>query len=183
VILSLTDAQALRELRRGDADALARLFDRYGAYVATVVYNIIGAQMAYEDIEEVTSDVFVALWQNADKAEDAKLKAYLGGIARNKAKNKLRQRLDALPLDDDVLAVDADSLDDKLIRGDEQRAVRRALDAMPRQDRDIFLRHYYGLHTVRAIADELEMTVSAVKQRLARGREKLRAALEKELNR
>lgn len=179
----MTDAHALRELRRGDADALARLFDKYGAYVTTVVYNVIGAQMAYEDVEEVTSDVFVALWQNADKAEAAKLKAYLGSIARNKAKNKRRQRLDALPLEEDILAVDLGSLEEKVIDSEERRAVRRALDAMPQPDRNIFLRHYYGLQTVQAIATETRMTASAVKQRLARGREKLRAALEKEFGR
>jgi hypothetical protein len=77
----LTDAHALRELQRGSADALARLFDKYGAYVATVAYHVISGRMAYEDVEEVTADVFTALWQNAEKAQAAKLKAYLGSIA------------------------------------------------------------------------------------------------------
>ncbi|MDR1157409.1 MAG: sigma-70 family RNA polymerase sigma factor [Oscillospiraceae bacterium] len=179
----LTDAHALHALRRGDADALARLFDKYGAYVATVVHGIIGARMAYEDVEEVISDVFVALWQHAEKVETAKLKAYLGSIARNRAKNKLRQCLDVLPLDDDLMAVGADSIEETVIGGEERRAVRLALAAMPQPDKGIFLRHYYGLQTVQAIADDMNMTASAVKQRLARGRKKLQAILEKEFDR
>jgi RNA polymerase sigma-70 factor (ECF subfamily) len=158
------------------------VIDKYGAYVATVAHNIIGAQMTYEDVEEISSDVFTALWRNADKVHAGKLKAYLGSIARNKAKNLLRGRLDSLPLEDDILIADTNTPEDEAIIGDERRAVRLALDAMPRQDRDIFLRHYYGLQSVQTISEQTGLGVSAVKQRLARGREKLRTTLERKLD-
>jgi RNA polymerase sigma-70 factor (ECF subfamily) len=168
-------------IQRGDSDALSHLINKYGAYVATVVHNIIGGQMSYEDVEEVTSDVFLALSQNADKPKATKLKAYLGSIARNKAKNKLRECCIALPLEDDFFIVDGDNLEDEIISNMEQQAVHHALYSMEQPDKDIFLRHYYGLQTVQTIAVDMNMTVSAVKQRLSRGREKLRAILEKEM--
>jgi RNA polymerase sigma-70 factor (ECF subfamily) len=179
----LTDKAALRAIRRRDADALARIIDRYAAYVGTVIWNIIGDRMTREDIEETASDVFVALWENAEKAKAGKLKSYLGGIARNKAKNKLRELKAALPLEDDYIIVDDnDSPEDTLTEYEERQAVYQAVLEMPSSERDVFLRHYYFCQPVSRIAEEMGLNASTVKMRLARGREKLRAKLSKEAN-
>ena len=68
----MDEKRALRELKHGDSEALEWLIDRYALYVNTMVYNIIGRSMTQSDIEEVVSDVFLALWNNADKIETNK---------------------------------------------------------------------------------------------------------------
>ncbi|MDR0813497.1 MAG: sigma-70 family RNA polymerase sigma factor [Oscillospiraceae bacterium] len=171
----MIDIFALKAILRGDEDALVKLIDKYNAYVCAVVRGIIGG--IAEDVEEVAADVFFALWNNADKPDPQKLKAYLGGIARNKAKNKLRERVDDLPLEEDCILIEQSSPETNLIAGDETAAVKTALLAMREPDREIFLRHYYGLQTVAAIAGEIKMSEAAVKQRLTRGREKLKINL------
>lgn len=82
----MDEKAALRALKHGDEAALAWMIDRYAAYVSTIVYNIIGASMTTADVEEISSDVFFTLWTNAKKVCPGKAKAYLSGIARNKAK-------------------------------------------------------------------------------------------------
>jgi DNA-directed RNA polymerase specialized sigma24 family protein len=47
--------------------------------------------MTDADIEEAVSDVFLILWHNSKKVMQGKLKAYLGGLARNKVKEKMRK--------------------------------------------------------------------------------------------
>jgi RNA polymerase sigma-70 factor (ECF subfamily) len=175
----MIDLFALRAIRRGDEDALARLIDKYGAYVSAIVRGILAG--APEDVEEVAADVFFALWRNADKPNASKLKAYLGAVARNKAKNKLRERRDALPLEEDRLVLSARDGPEgaALLRG-EREAVRAAVRAMSATDREIFLRHYYALQTAAQIAAAMKMGESAVKSRLSRGREKLKSSLIKE---
>ena len=102
----MTEGKALKELQRGSQQALAWFIDKYTPYVSTIIYNIIGGDMSTADIEEVASDVFFALWNNAGKVRSSSVKAYLGSIARNMAKNKYRERGNALPLDEDILIVD-----------------------------------------------------------------------------
>ena len=42
------------------------------------------------DAEEVAADVFAALWKHAENIKPSSLKSWLGTVARNTAKNKLR---------------------------------------------------------------------------------------------
>jgi RNA polymerase sigma-70 factor (ECF subfamily) len=174
----MTDKAALRAIRRGDEEALALIIDRYGAYVGTVIHNIIGGSMAREDVEETTSDVFIALWRNAEQPQDAKLRQWLGAVARNKAKNKLRELGEELPLEEDYIPGALVDPEDSATEREERRIVRCAVLGMKPTDREIFLRHYYGLQPVAQVAESMRLNISTVKLRLLRGREKLRKTLE-----
>ncbi len=179
----MTDKAAIRAIRRGDADALTRIIDKYAAYVGTVISSIIGGRMTREDIEETASDVFLALWENAEKAKPEKLRSYLGAIARNKAKNKRRDYKAELPLENDYIIIDdLCSPEDTLTEHEERHMVYQAVLDMPSAERDVFLRHYYFCQPTSKIAEELCLNASTVRMRLARGREKLRVKLNKEAN-
>jgi RNA polymerase sigma-70 factor (ECF subfamily) len=168
----------LRAVRRGSERALGRIIRKYTAYVCVIIRNVVGERLTREDIEEVASDVFFALWENADRCEN--LKSYVGAIARNKAKNRLRQIAEALPLDENIPAEDGATLEEMIVASDRQAAVKAAILSMESPDREIFLRHYYQAETAATIAKETGLTEAAVKHRLIRGREKLRRTFEKE---
>ena len=177
----MTEATALLRLQHGREDALAWFIDKYTPYVCTVIRYIIGAAMTEEDVEEAASDVFLTLWERADCVSLATLRPWLGGVARNKARQKLRDRGLALSLDEDLLAVDGPDPEEALEQAELERLVRAAVLAMEPTDREIFLRYYYHCQPVAAVARELKLPVSTVKSRLKRGREKLRAKLENAL--
>jgi RNA polymerase sigma-70 factor (ECF subfamily) len=177
--MSINEEQAVAALRRRDTAALEWVMDAYAAYVSTIVTNIIGSCMTTQDVEETASDVFLALWHNADKLKPGKLKAYLASIARSRAKNKLRERGKEVPLDDDIIITGGDTPQTILEEREEKLLVRRAIENMPPPDREIFLRHYYYCQSVATIAEEMAMNASTVKTHLARGREKLRDTLNK----
>ena len=65
----MTQTTALRRLQQGREDALVWLIDRYTPYVCTVIRCIIGGSMTEADVEEAASDVFLVLWQHADRVE------------------------------------------------------------------------------------------------------------------
>ena len=177
----MTEATALSRLQQGREDALAWFIDKYTAYVCTVIRYIIGASMTEEDVEEAASDVFLALWEQADCVSLSTVRPWLGGVARNKARQKLRDRGLTLSLDEDLLVVDGADLEEDLAREERDRLVRAAVLSMEPTDRAIFLRYYYHCQPVNLIARELKLPVSTVKSRLHRGREKLRAKLENAL--
>lgn len=173
----MNEAQALRKLKNGSEDALAWFIDRYSSYVHTVVGNIIGTSMSCADIEEVDADVFVTLWKRAQQVRAGAVKSWLGSVARNAAKNKLRTLGRELPLEDDMIMLECATPENEVERREQQRLVRGAVLSMEWPEREIFLRHYYYGQKVSAIAEEMAVNLSTVKTHLRRGREKLRAVL------
>ena len=175
----MTEATALLRLQEGREDALVWFIEKYTPYVCTVIRYIIGSSMAEADVEEAASDVFLVLWEQAERVSPGSVRPWLGGVARNKARQKLRDRGLTLSLDEDLLVCDGSDLEGELLRAERDRAVRAAVLAMEPTDRAIFLRYYYHCQPVAAISRELKLPLSTVKSRLRRGREKLREKLER----
>ena len=170
----MNEAKALNLLKSGDQEALEWFIDRYSAYVGTVVSNILKDSMSHEDIEEVTADVFVTLWSSAANLYPLNIKGYLSRVARSLSMQKLRERVQLLPLDEDILILDEDSVFDSLEREDQDQVIRKLVYSMPQPDKEIFLRFYYYCQTVSVIANQMQMNPSTVKTKLKRGRERLR---------
>ena len=174
----MKDDLILRRLRARDPAALERLMDRYISYVSAIAWNILRDAMPKEDAEEVVSDVFQAAWEQAADIQPDAAKAWLGAVARNKAKNKLRHIGGELPLEEDILEIpDKDTPEDMLQRTDEARLVRAAVDGMRDPDREIFLRHYFYIQTVEEISKEMRLNQSTIKTKLRRGRMRLKEIL------
>ena len=171
----------LRKLRSGDPAGLEALMDRYLPYVSAVVWNILREAMPPEDGEEVVSDVFLAAWRQPEALRPGSVKAWLGAVARNMAKNRLRQISQTLPLEEDALEVPGpDDPPGEYERKLERKLVRQAVDALPGPDREIFLRHYYYAQTVQEISCRMHLNESTVKTKLRRGRMKLKDTLTRE---
>lgn len=171
----------LRKMQSGDPAGLEALMDRYLPYVSTVVWNILRGSMSPEDGEETASDVFLAAWEQAGELQPGRVKAWLGAVARHKAKNKLRQAGRTLPLEGDVLDIPGPGDPAGELEREEERAlVRRAVFSLPEPEQEIFLRHYYYAQSVKEIAAVLSINESTVKTKLRRGRFKLKELLTKE---
>lgn len=175
----MDEKEYLKRLKQREESALEWFIDRYTAYVSTIVYSIIGSSMSAEDIEEVSSDVFFTLWNNARQIKQGKVKAYLSGIARNKAKEYTRRIRAEVALEDDLLIVSDDNLERRFEQREQARYLKKTVMALPHPDREIFLRYYYYYQPVSEIAQEMDMKVSTVKTKLYRGRNKLKEMIRK----
>ena len=104
----MNDGKLIRALRRGQRGALDRVIAGYSGYAASVARSVLGSAASREDLEEIVSDVFVALWRTADRLDETRpLKSYLAAIARNAAIDRLRRQRPEEPLPaDDLLAAD-----------------------------------------------------------------------------
>ena len=176
-VMELTETKALRLLQQGSTDALKWFINKYTPYVSTIIYNIIGSAMSSADVEEVASDVFLALWENAGKVNSGSVRGYLGSIARNKAKNKFREAGFELPLDEGLYIAEDLSLEDQQIEKELQAIVRQKVLDMAQPDREILLRYYYYYQPIPRIAYEMGMTASNIKVRLHRARNSLKTTL------
>lgn len=171
----MDERTALRELKKGEERALVWFLDRYAPYVRGILTAVLGED---EGREELASDVFLALWNGAEKVTPGKVKAWLGAVARNKARDHLRRKKGTLPLEEDVLSVSCPGPEEEMGEREQGEYLRRAVLSMDPPDREIFLRHYFLCQTVETVARTMGMNPSTVKTRLRRGRDKLRKTLE-----
>lgn len=181
-VSDLTEEQALRQMKQGSQDALAWFIHRYGAYVSTIIHNIIGQRMSNADVEEVASDVFLALWNNAGKILPNAARSWLATVARNTARSRLRRAADTLPLDEEAVIVDDRTPEATLERREQAVRVRMALLSLNPVDWEVFLRFYYYYQKTADIAADMGLNESTVRTKLNRGRAKLRDFLLREDN-
>ncbi len=181
-VSDLTEEQALWQMKQGSQDALAWFIQRYGAYVSTIIHNIIGQRMSNADVEEVASDVFLALWNNAGKILPNAARSWLATVARNTARSRLRRASDTLPLDEEAVIVDDRTPEATLERREQAVRVRMALLSLNPVDREVFLRFYYYYQKTADIAADMGLNESTVRTKLNRGRAKLRDSLLREDN-
>ena len=111
------------------------------------------------------------------KIAPGKVKAYLGGIARNKAKERTRKAGIELPLEGDVLLVSSENPEQDFQEREQALFIQKTILALQHPEREIFIRHYYYYQPVSVIAEEMNVNLSTVKTKLRRGREKLKELL------
>lgn len=173
------DHEILMRLRMREQAALETAIRRYSGYVAAVAKKTLGEGCTRQDIEELTSDAFVALWANAEKLrDDSDLKYWLAVVVRNASLRRGQKTVSTVPLEENLVFDRSPA--SQAEKRERIRQVREAVDSLDPVDREIFLRHYFWHQPVQQIASETGRNCSAVKSRLARGREKLRKILLKE---
>ena len=170
---NVTEEELHRQLNAGQQKALQEAMERYGSYVKTVIYNVLRKQGTREDLEELSADVFYSLWKHSGTISGGKLKAWLGAVARNRAKSFLRSSHMTLPMDEDVLELPDASPEQQAMEKDIRQRLLTAVRAMPPVDKEIFLRYYYEYQTMEYISAVMDMPVGTIKSRLSRGRRKL----------
>lgn len=173
----MDDSEIISRLRKGDQKALEHLISQYGSYVAAVVNHQLGAFSSPEDVEELASDVFAAIWRSRHKLKTDHIRGWLGTTARKRARDILRKRSLLTADEEDYIHVAGDDVQRLLEERERTRLVREALTALHTEDREIFLRRYYYNQSIGCISEEMQLNENTVKTRLARGRRKLKEIL------
>ncbi len=180
------DGTILRLLQARDEQAVVLAERRYGRLCRSVAYRILGD---IQDADECVNDAMMKLWQSVPPAQPRSLTAYLSGITRNLALDRLSARNAgkrggaghpaAL---DELAAVPAasGSPEDRLGAIALQEAMTRFLRALPKDARMVFLARYYAMLPIREIAEQHGVTAGQVQMSLKRTKEKLQIYLKKE---
>ena len=168
----------VEKLKKHDEKALSQIIEQQSRFVASVIYNTSNGSLSKEDIEEVTADVFVTLWNNAENAQEGKLKSYLCSIAKTRALNKIKSLKNKAVLNiDDYTPEDDFSIADETEKRDIHRELREIITEITQPDREILIRYYYYNQTVSQIAEEMNINLETVKSKLRRTREKIKTKL------
>lgn len=170
----LGDAELVGLCLSGDRDAFGRIVERYQSLVCALAYSACGDLARSEDLAQET---FIAAWrQIATLKEPAKLKYWLCGIVRNLIHSSVRAQTRnplaaAAVLEDEVAAgPEWDAPSDEAMSKEEQTILWRVLETLPRSYRDPLVLFYRSGDSTAEVADALELSEEAVRQRLSRGR-------------
>ena len=175
----MLDRQLVAKLQKGNVNALDEIIDRYSSYLCAIAYNILGENLGAEDIEEIVSDSFTALWYNKEKIKAGSLKSYLATLTRNGAIDRLRSLHITMPLEEDIAVAECSDPEAEALKKELSLVARDAVDSLPEPDREIFQRHYFLYQKTDEIAADMNIKASTVRVKLLRGREKLRLYLQK----
>jgi RNA polymerase sigma-70 factor (ECF subfamily) len=176
------DEELLAGLRDRRDDALATLYDRYGA----VCYGLARRVVVDEHLAaDVVQDAFLTVWREADRFDRSRgsVRAWLLTVTHHRAVDVVRRenRHRALRASVDLLegtpAVDA-GVAEQVATADEAVSVRQALARLPEPQREALLLAYFGGHTQNEIARLTGTPLGTVKTRMLAGMRKLRDALE-----
>lgn len=170
-----SDAKLVAAAAAGDGRAFGEIVRRYQSLVCAVALS--GTRNVALS-EEVAQDTFVQAWLGlGGLREPEKLKAWLAGIARNLIKSDRRSRARAreqpLPEATDPASPGPSPLV-QLLDDERQALVWRALEDVPETYREPLVLFYREDRSVERVAEALDLSTDAVKQRLARGRQMLR---------
>lgn len=169
------DEEILKLLERRDERGLELLRRQYGGLVSYVVRGICRES---RDAEECVSDVWLAVWEKAERFDPRRgsLSGWLTAVARNAALNRLRRRrLEIQALEEGDGA--APSPEEAVLRREDLERLRAVVQSLGREERRLFARKYYYCQSTAQMAAELGLSERAVEGRLYRLRQKLQKRL------
>jgi RNA polymerase sigma factor (sigma-70 family) len=181
-ISNSSDSELTARAVAGQLDAFAQIVSRYQSLVCSLAYSATGSLSQSEDLAQET---FIAAWKGLQTLrEPEKLRSWLCGIARNIIANAVRHGMRepehaAQPLDTVVSLPSPESLPvDRAISSEEESILWRSLEHIPQIYREPLVLFYRQGQSVESVAQELELSEEAVKQRLSRGRKLLKMEVE-----
>jgi RNA polymerase sigma-70 factor (ECF subfamily) len=168
-----SDEVLIGRIASGDRLAMQVLFARHHVRVFRFVLRLVRDESTAEDL---ISEVFLDVWRQADRFEGrSAVSTWLLAIARFKALSAMRRRPDE-ELDEEAAAAiedPSDSPDVTLEKKDKSALIRKCLEGLSAEHREIIDLVYYHEKSVEEVAAIVGIPENTVKTRMFYARKKL----------
>jgi RNA polymerase sigma-70 factor (ECF subfamily) len=197
---TLNDAALLRLVTERRAEGLTALYDRHAPALLALARRILGGAGAEGDAEDIVQEVFVHVWNNASRydASRSSVSTWLVLITRSRAIDRLRHRQvvdrvhEAAQRDAGSTSGDGTSAApgpahtspegaDAVLTRERRERVRRELDNLPPEQRQVLEMAFYQGLSQAEIAARADLPLGTVKTRTLLAMKKLRSALRSEI--
>jgi RNA polymerase sigma-70 factor (ECF subfamily) len=169
-----SDAELVNQVMRGERDAYAELVNRHQALIYR---HACGMGLDHDTSLDLVQDAFVKAYTSLQECHDpGHFRAWVFRISRNLCLDHLKNvRRMSIPISQVRGIESIPDRDDS--EGDVDRTLREALLRLPTALREAFLLKHDAGYTYDEVADLTKASPSAVKMRVHRARESLRAFL------
>lgn len=174
-LVSTEDVIFIKGIKSRDNRVFGQLFEKYHAAMFRFSETYV---FAPEVAEDIVQEVFIKLWESPNIKIEKSLKSYLFLMVRNRCIDHLRNR----QIEDKKKKklLEAQILSDSTnIEFDERTSeiIKRTINELPDQCRLVYQMSIYESKKYAEIAQEMDISVSAVKVQMFRARKYLRENL------
>lgn len=181
----MEDSQIIELYHRRDEQAIAESEHKYGSTCRRIAQNILSIR---EDAEECVNDTWYAAWKKMPPDKPHILGAFLGRITRNLSISRWRAShakkryhgMEIMLSELDECIPDQEDVEKAVSRNELAQLIDSWLDALPQEDRILFIRRYWYGYAVNVLAEECGIAPGRLAQRMMRLRKKLKTFLEQE---
>jgi RNA polymerase sigma factor (sigma-70 family) len=171
------DVELVAKSLNGSEDAFRQIVERYQNLICSLAYCATGSLHQSEDLAQET---FVTAWKELPKLrEPSKLRSWLCGILRFAIGKQLRRQgrepahaAEPMEAIDESRSPEPQPLE-QAISNEELAILWRSLEKIPENYREPLVLFYREHQSIEEVAQNLELSEDAVKQRLSRGRKLL----------
>lgn len=168
----MRDEEIIERIKKKDYAGLEELLAVYGDSMLRTIHSVLSQPHEVSERQDVANEVFYEVWQKiaAYQPDRSRLITWLLLISRSRAidhKRKLNKRsLEEKPVDEQELAIEESPLTKETFLG--------FIEDLEALDQRIFLLYYFYQESPETIAEQTDLNVSAIYNRLSRGRKRLK---------
>ncbi|NLW41587.1 MAG: sigma-70 family RNA polymerase sigma factor [Tissierellia bacterium] len=169
------------EIMKKDKDqGMKIILDKYTGLVYHIVKNRV---YKYSEVEDVTSEIFIELYEKWDKLDPDKgtIKSFIGTLATRRAIDWIRRQKDEVPLEEGII-VDENGILDNLIENEEKKTILELLNKLKEPDKTFVISRYFLKIPSAELAIKYEMNANTIDKRISRAIESLKMMWEEDSN-
>lgn len=172
------DQRLMSRVAQGDENAVGELYDRFGALVYRMAYQMMPTA---SDADDAVQEVFIRLWKSADRydASRAALSTWVVLLTRRRLVDRLRRsraRVKANYTLEEQWSPEVDAKAPLTEVEEKERfsTLMQRIETLPELQRTVLTRAYLKGQTLRQIGEDLDRPLGTIKSTLSRALSRLR---------
>ena len=175
-----TDETLMLAIQRKSLEALEVMYDRHQGTALAVAFRVLNDRSLAED---VVQEAFLAAWRQAEgfRPERGNVRSWLFSIVRHRAIDVTRGgsfNRERVSLDDIGVEPGAPDTWQQVSANLDREQVKRAVDALPKEQMEVITLAYFAGHTQQEISEIIGAPLGTVKSRVRLAMQRLRNFLE-----
>ena len=159
-------------MREGNEHAFRLLVEKYRNDVFRTVFAVLRDQ---KEAEDAAQEVFMKIYTSLSQYENQGFKTWMTRIAVNHAidvkRKQARRREEVVDaLKQQALGTPRDSVETEIIENDQRKLVRKRLDELPENYREVIYGFYIAEKSYQQMAEEQKVQVKTIETKLYRAR-------------
>ena len=159
-------------MREGNEHAFRLLVEKYRNDVFRTVFAVLRDQ---KEAEDAAQEVFMKIYTSLSQYENQGFKTWMTRIAVNHAidikRKQARRREEVVDaLEQQALGTPRDSVETEIIENDQRKLVRKRLDELPENYREVIYGFYIAEKSYQQMAEEQKVQVKTIETKLYRAR-------------
>lgn len=182
-----TDFELVQDFLKGNQNSIELLINRHKSKVYTYIFLIVKSEQLAEDIFQ---DTFIKVIQSLKKGkykDNGRFLSWVIRIAHNLIIDHFRKEKQLNTLSNDSYETDIfnskkmsdKNIEDNLIEDQIQNDVRKLIDELPEDQKEVILLRHYGGLSFKEIADQTDVSINTALGRMRYALINLRKLIEK----